>query len=182
MEKDPNRIEQHAVGAKLDSEKPMPLLCLSDFAPAFQQLVGHNLHFLEIRPSVKESCNSVLASDLFLSGSVSARALLAALILVQTSINSLDKKHIDLSTLDGLISTFPHAILALSTLTAIGAKKYRPSGWKDVEDGINRYSEACARHFVRSKIEQADKDTGATHLCCVAWNAAAALTLSQAAH
>lgn len=179
MEKDPNSVEQHAVGAKLDFGKPTPLLCLADFQPALRQLVGQQADFLDESSSVVDACASRIIEVLF-EGRISTPALLAALIALQAELGTFDRGKLDLQSIRGVVSSFSDALLSVSMLTAIGAAKYRPSGWKHVPDGALRYSEACARHFLRSFFEKLDPDTKTSHWCCVAWNAAAVLTLEAA--
>jgi hypothetical protein len=61
-------------------------------------------------------------------------------------------------------------------LFAIGAKKYSPNGWKEVEDGEKRYLKALMRHVEKVREgEWVDADTGLPHMVCVAWNAFAVL-------
>lgn len=178
LEKDPNSVEQHAVGAKLDFGKPAPLLCLTDFESALRQMVGHRLDFCNASSSLEDACASIVIDEM-LSARISSRVLLASMIALQAQSGRINCETMNLRSIHGVVSSFPEALLAVSMLTAIGARKYRPSGWKDVPHGINRYSEACARHFLRSFFEKDDPDTGASHWCCVAWNAAAVLTLQS---
>lgn len=177
-EKDPYNVEQHAIGAKLDLEKPAPLLCLTDFAPALRQLVGLQCDFLRAE-AIEECCAAGVIDDILARGKISSQILLASMIVVQSQAARVDSKILRLESVPGIVSSFSEALLAISKLTAVGARKYRPSGWKVVPDGINRYSEACLRHFLKSFSEEIDRDSGATHWCCVAWNSAAVLTLAD---
>lgn len=57
-----------------------------------------------------------------------------------------------------------------------GAKKYKPDSWKNLDDGARRYYAACHRHLMAYvKGEKIDKETGAYHLACAAWNIIAML-------
>lgn len=178
MENDPNQIGQHDLGAKLDLDKPSPLLCLSDFGPALRFLVGKTAVLGQLQ-SVEHHALAVIL-DQFMTDGIMVDTLLQALTVMQCDSAGQVDQLIRLDSLALIATTFPKAILDLSVLTAIGARKYRPSGWKSVPDGTNRYAEACARHLLKSATERIDADTGVTHWCCVAWNAAAVLTLRAA--
>lgn len=57
-----------------------------------------------------------------------------------------------------------------------GAEKYTPNGWKEVENGFERYRAALMRHMMSYiKEERYDQETGINHLVAVAWNAIAML-------
>ena len=81
----------------------------------------------------------------------------------------------------GLLQYFPRACEAVATLSAKGAEKYAWNGWESVEDGINRYADACGRHQTKEAIEglwdNGEGGTGELHKTAVAWNALAALEL-----
>lgn len=80
--------------------------------------------------------------------------------------------------MQGMLQYFPRAINAVAEVSAVGAKKYSWKGWESVQDGINRYGDALARHLLASTIEGPyDKDTGLLHDTQVAWNALARLEL-----
>ncbi len=102
MEKDPNGVDQHAPGAKLDEGKPRVGLMFKDFS---------------------------------------------------------------------------QALLEVAKVTTIGAKKYCPGGWRLVENGFERYSDAVGRHQLKEATELIDEDTGMLHAAQVAWNALARLEL-----
>jgi hypothetical protein len=74
-------------------------------------------------------------------------------------------------------SDFPDAIKALVDVATFGANKYSPSGWKTVPNGVSRYENAMARHFLASFTEQSDSETDISHLAHLAWNALALLQL-----
>lgn len=81
----------------------------------------------------------------------------------------------------GLFDYFPRAALAVAEVSTLGAKKYAWKGWEVVPDGINRYSDALARHLLAESIEgpldNGPKGIGTLHAAQVAWNAMARLEL-----
>jgi hypothetical protein len=81
----------------------------------------------------------------------------------------------------GVMVYFPRAILEVARVSAHGARKYTWNGWRSVEGGIIRYSDAMERHIVKEQIEgPIDKDSGPDellHAAQVAWNALARLEL-----
>lgn len=78
----------------------------------------------------------------------------------------------------GLLDYFPRACLAVAQVSTRGAEKYSWKGWEGVPDGINRYSDALARHLLYKGIEGSiDKDTGLLHDAQIAWNALAVLEM-----
>lgn len=73
---------------------------------------------------------------------------------------------------------FPHAIEAVTEISAFGAIKYSPGGWKKVPDGYDRYTEAMRRHYAAvCKGEIFDDDSKLPHDYQIAWNALARLEL-----
>lgn len=78
----------------------------------------------------------------------------------------------------GLLQYFPRACLAVAALSAKGAEKYAWSGWEHVEDGINRYGDAHARHICHEAIDgPMDADTEELHATATAWDSMARLEL-----
>ncbi len=78
----------------------------------------------------------------------------------------------------GLIDYFPNALWAVAEVSTFGAKKYAWNGWKDVENGENRYGDARFRHSLRAAMgEEVDLESGLSHLAHEAWGALAALEL-----
>lgn len=83
----------------------------------------------------------------------------------------------------GLLDYFPRACIAVSDVSTRGAAKYAWKGWEQVQDGINRYGDALARHIVKEGIEGLyDIGSGGLgpevlHASQVAWNAMARLEL-----
>lgn len=78
----------------------------------------------------------------------------------------------------GLLSYFPRACAAVARVSQYGAKKYTWRGWETVPDGVQRYSDAGARHVMAEALgERYDPDSGELHQAHVAWNALAVLEL-----
>ncbi len=79
-----------------------------------------------------------------------------------------------------VLGGFAKALEEVSKVGTFGAKKYSPNGWKSVEDGVGRYSDAMMRHWLAHQSgELIDADSGLSHLSQVAWNALAVLQLSM---
>ena len=80
--------------------------------------------------------------------------------------------------LQGALQYFTRALLAVATVSMVGAKKYSWKGWESVPDGIARYGNALVRHLAAETTEgETDSDTGQLHASQVAWNALARLEL-----
>lgn len=78
----------------------------------------------------------------------------------------------------GLIfDDMPRALLAVAEIGTYGRHKYSKGGWKHVEDGIERYTNAMDRHRLRESIEGIDQETEMLHAAHLAWNALARLEL-----
>ena len=78
----------------------------------------------------------------------------------------------------GAFQYFPRAINAVAEISTFGAKKYAWAGWEGVDDGINRYSDAMARHILKEAWgEEVDPDSGLLHAAHTAWGALARLEL-----
>jgi hypothetical protein len=80
----------------------------------------------------------------------------------------------------GLVfESFPRALLAVAKVAGDGANKYTRGGWRTVQDGMTRYSDAQGRHTLKQFIEGPnDKESGSLHLAHAAWNALAILELA----
>ena len=81
-----------------------------------------------------------------------------------------------------VIGGFAKALEAVAEVGTIGADKYSPNGWKEVQDGENRYSDAMMRHYLLEQKGQLHDDDlteraghEVLHASCVAWNALARL-------
>lgn len=78
----------------------------------------------------------------------------------------------------GLIDYFPRACMAVGNISTFGAKKYAWAGWEQVDDGINRYSDAMVRHMMKEAMgEEVDPDSNMMHAAHTAWGALARLEL-----
>lgn len=83
----------------------------------------------------------------------------------------------------GLLDYFPRACKAVATVSDFGASKYAWKGWETVPDGVNRYSDALARHIVdEAAYGPITHDSGLLHKAHIAWNALAALELYLREH
>ena len=76
-----------------------------------------------------------------------------------------------------ILNDMPRAILAVAEVGTYGAEKYSEGGWKYVDSGIARYTDAMDRHRLKEGIESHDDDSGLLHAAQVAWNALARLEL-----
>jgi hypothetical protein len=80
----------------------------------------------------------------------------------------------------GAIAYFPTAISGVATVSNFGATKYAWSGWRHVDDGINRYTDAMVRHLVaEASGEVLDPESGLPHAWHVAWGALARAELIE---
>lgn len=77
----------------------------------------------------------------------------------------------------GTINYFPRAIKEVARVSEFGSKKYAWDGWRQVENGRERYLEALVRHLLEHPIDPIDRETGHAHMAHVAWNALAVLEL-----
>ena len=76
---------------------------------------------------------------------------------------------------DLMLCGFNRALLAVAEVTTYGANKYSPHGWMDVNDPVNRYADAKARHMLQGYSERYDQESGLSHAAHEAWNALAVL-------
>lgn len=78
----------------------------------------------------------------------------------------------------GLFAYFPRACESVAAVSTFGASKYAWKGWESVPRGVERYSDALARHLIKEGLgESKDKDSGYLHAAHAAWNAMARLEL-----
>lgn len=81
----------------------------------------------------------------------------------------------------GLFQYFPRALTAVANVSKYGAEKYSLSyddvNWLRVDDGINRYSDAMARHQLGEFVDAGgiDPESKFHHSLQIAWNALARL-------
>ena len=77
-----------------------------------------------------------------------------------------------------VLGGFSQALLAVSRVGTFGANKYTPNGWRSVEDGEARYTDAMLRHHLwEASGELRDADSDLLHAAHRAWNALAVLEL-----
>ena len=80
--------------------------------------------------------------------------------------------------LDLVLGDFATALWGVGLVGTFGANKYTDRGWHEVENGIERYSNALLRHYFNYKSgERNDRESGLPHLAHLAWNALAILQL-----
>lgn len=78
----------------------------------------------------------------------------------------------------GVIKQFPNALEAVAKVSAYGARKYSWNNWANVDGGIERYTDALARHLVNeAKGEVFDVESGYLSAASTAWNALVRLEL-----
>lgn len=77
-----------------------------------------------------------------------------------------------------VLGGFARALMEVAKVGTFGAKKYTPNGWMSVANGIDRYSDAKARHQLYEAMgEEHDPDSGLLHAAHEAWNVLAVLEL-----
>jgi len=77
-----------------------------------------------------------------------------------------------------VINGFCAALTEVGKVGTYGAQKYTDNGWKEVPEGIPRYTDAMYRHLMKeAKGELLDVDTELLHAAHSAWNALARLEL-----
>ena len=75
-----------------------------------------------------------------------------------------------------VLGDFAKALLEVSRVGTIGVKKYSKHGWRQVDEGFDRYTDAMLRHWLaEAGGETFDKDTKMLHAAQLAWNALARL-------
>lgn len=76
-----------------------------------------------------------------------------------------------------LFTDFGLALNEVARVGTFGAKKYTKHGWRSVNNGIERYTDAMVRHLISEQKENLDKDSQLMHAAHLAWNALARLQL-----
>lgn len=77
-----------------------------------------------------------------------------------------------------VLGDFANALMAVAVVGTYGAAEYTDSGWRVVPNGIERYTDAMQRHWLKEKTEGSyDGKSGLLHAAQVAWNALARLEL-----
>jgi hypothetical protein len=77
-----------------------------------------------------------------------------------------------------VINSMALAMQAIAEVGTYGAAKYSDDNWLEVEDGIERYTDAMYRHLLDEAAGEAlDDESGLMHAAHAAWNAIARLEL-----
>lgn len=75
-----------------------------------------------------------------------------------------------------VLGGFARALLEVSKVGTFGANKYTDNGWKEVENGEERYTDAMHRHVLAEAAGVlTDDESGLHHAAHAAWNALARL-------
>lgn len=74
----------------------------------------------------------------------------------------------------GVLAEFHLALLKVGEVGTFGADKYARGGWKEVDNGLERYWDAMWRHLLTIGN---DEESGLPHLAHFVWNALAVLQL-----
>lgn len=78
----------------------------------------------------------------------------------------------------GVLAQFPNAIEMIAQVSEFGANKYSWENWHSVDNAVERYTDALARHLVReAKGEVVDHESGFLSAAHTAWNALTRLEL-----
>ncbi len=81
-----------------------------------------------------------------------------------------------------VLGGFSQALEQVGRVGTYGANKYTDNGWMEVQNGVQRYTDAMLRHqFKMLGGEAFDPDTGLLHAAHAAWNALAVLELKMRA-
>lgn len=77
-----------------------------------------------------------------------------------------------------VLGAFSLALQEVCAVGTYGANKYSPNGWLSVDNGVERYTDAMLRHYLKeAQGEVLDNESGLFHAAQVAWNALARLEL-----
>jgi hypothetical protein len=76
-----------------------------------------------------------------------------------------------------ILNDMSRALLAVAEIGTYGAQKYSEGGWKHVNGGIARYTDAMDRHRLKEGVELRDPESELLHAAHLAWNALARLEL-----
>ena len=77
-----------------------------------------------------------------------------------------------------VVCTMARAILEVGKVGTFGAAKYADDNWLKVDDAERRYTDALLRHLLSHQAgDEADQESGITHLAHAAWCALAVLDL-----
>lgn len=76
-----------------------------------------------------------------------------------------------------VLGEFSLALEQIVLVGTFGARKYIDNGWLAVPKGIDRYTDAMLRHYLKEQRELLDPDSNLPHAAHLAWNALARLEL-----
>ena len=77
-----------------------------------------------------------------------------------------------------LLSSLARAVTEVSHVLTYGARKYSDDGWRLVDNGFDRYTDALYRHLLAEHMgEEHDDETGLLHAAHTAANALIRLEL-----
>ncbi len=152
----------HVPGAKADSGKPTLRLLAEDFP--------HAISFFYSMPIASGMEPAGMLRMLMLAPvdgtpvSVSVKKLLSALTYSNPHLPQQEAQ--------------AKALYAAADVAGFGMRKYTASGWKHVENGVVRYTEALYRHLASmASGETHDVDSGRPHTSHAIWNCLAVLEL-----
>ena len=74
-----------------------------------------------------------------------------------------------------MVIDFKEPLLELCKVWEFGANKYSKSNWKEVDNGIDRYTNAMLRHLVAEDDKLYDDESKLLHASHIAFNALARL-------
>ena len=74
-----------------------------------------------------------------------------------------------------MIIDFKEPLLELCKVWEYGANKYSKSNWKEVENGLERYTNAMIRHLLSEEKSPVDDESHLLHASHIAFNALARL-------
>lgn len=76
-----------------------------------------------------------------------------------------------------VVGGFADALVHVAKVGTYGANKYTDNGWREVPDGVSRYTDAMLRHLLAETHGDFDDESGLMHAAHAAWNALARLQL-----
>jgi len=74
-----------------------------------------------------------------------------------------------------MLVDFKGPLLELCKVWEFGANKYSKSNWKEVDNGIDRYTNAMLRHLLAEEDSMVDDESNLLHAAHIAFNALARL-------
>jgi hypothetical protein len=158
----------HIAGAKADSGKATYRLLAEDFPFAIP-------FFFQCPSPSPDRKTDLLSFLLMLSGERHTVEDLA-----KTTLSYFTFQHTDcISASTDVLRV--DALRSMANVAGYGARKYTPSGWRHVPEGLSRYTEAMYRHcFSLLSGEAVDPESGYPHRSHILWNCLAILQLGHA--